>query len=156
MGRPLKIAYCAVLGVLAVSALGLAYVHLHHSTPGGSAELHGALATTTSIHQTTTTVALPAALQPGAETAATALVSSWSTGNRATALSVATPTAVNMLFAAHYTSGQAIDRGCSTAFIPIKCTFGPPAGASPTDPIYELSVSQALGGWYVSGVRIEN
>jgi hypothetical protein len=101
-------------------------------------------------------VALPAALQPGAEAAATALVSNWSTGNKAAALTVATPAAVTDLFAVPYTSGLAIDRGCSTTFMPIVCTFGPPGGASPNDPIYEIDVTKAAGGWYVSSVKIEN
>jgi hypothetical protein len=105
---------------------------------------------------TTTTLALPTALQAGAEAAATALVSSWSTGNKAIALTVATPTAVADLFASTYTNGLAIDRGCSTTFMPIVCTFGPPGGASPTDPIYEIDVTKAAGGWYVSAVKVEN
>jgi hypothetical protein len=36
------------------------------------------------------------------------------------------------------------------------CTYGPPGGASPTDPIYQIKVSQVQGGWYVSSVVIEN
>jgi hypothetical protein len=71
-------------------------------------------------------------------------------------LSVATPSAVVMLFGATYASGMAIDRGCSTSAPPVVCTFGPPGGASPTDPIYEVYVSQAPGGWYVSTVKVEN
>ena len=112
--------------------------------------------TTTSAPHASTTLAVPTALKPGAEAAATALVSSWQTGNRAVALSVATPAAVTALFARTYANGLAQDRGCSTSFSPIVCTFGPPGGASPTDPIYEVYVSQAPGGWYVSSVRVEN
>jgi hypothetical protein len=99
---------------------------------------------------------LPTALQPGAEKAATALISNWATQNRAGALSVATPTAVTTLFATPYATGLAEDRGCSSSFVPIVCTFGPPGGAAPTDPIYQVSVSQAPGGWYVSSVKVEN
>jgi hypothetical protein len=84
------------------------------------------------------------------------LISSWASGNHAEALSVATAPAVATLFAGHYTRGLVIDRGCSVAFSPIVCTYGPPGGAAPTDPIYEISVTQAPGGWYVSSARINN
>jgi hypothetical protein len=69
---------------------------------------------------------------------------------------VATPAAVATLFNVPYASGLAIDRGCSTSFSPVVCTFGPPGGASPTDPIYQIMVSQVTGGWYVSSVKIEH
>ena len=42
------------------------------------------------------------------------------------------------------------------AFSPIVCTYGPPGGAAPSDPIYEIDAVQALGGWYVSSVTINN
>ena len=93
-------------------------------------------------------------VETDAGSAATALVSSWSTGNRATALTVATPEAVATLFAVPYSSGLAEDRGCSSTFVPIVCTFGPPGGANPNDPIYQIYVSQAAGGWYVSSVKV--
>jgi hypothetical protein len=160
MSRPLKIAYAIVLGVLAVSVLGLAYVHLLHH-PGDGHPTAVALparahVTTTSPHVTTTTTTLPTTLSPSAEAAATALVSSWSTNNRSAALTVATPSAVGTLFSASYASGLAIARGCSTSFSPVVCTYGPPGGASPTDAIYQIKVSQVTGGWYVSSVVIEN
>ena len=155
MSRPLKIAYAIVLGVLAVSLLGLAYVHLlDHS--GERHSTRAAPTTTTTLHVTSTTQAVPTTLSPSAEAAAAALVSNWSTNNRSAALAGAIPTAVATLFAAHYASGLAEDRGCSTSFTPIVCTFGPPGGASPTDPIYEIMVSQVKGGWFVSSVKIEN
>lgn len=162
LGRPLKIAYAIVLGVLAVSLLGLVYVHLLHHSDNAHSTLQAAPpttsahVTTTSAHATTTTTALPATLGPSAVAAASALVSAWSTNNRSAALEVATPTSVTTLFGVPYTSGLAIDRGCSTSFSPIVCTYGPPGGASPTDPIYQIMVSQAQGGWYVSSVKIEN
>jgi hypothetical protein len=157
LSRPRKIAYIVVCAALALSVLGLAYVHLR-PTGSGNAARAAAPTTTSSAPRTTTTttIALPSALQAEAEAAATALVSSWSTGNKATALTVATPTAVAALFASKYTSGLATDRGCSTAFTPIVCTFGPPGGASPTDPIYQIDVTKAAGGWYVSAVKIQN
>ena len=154
-GRTVKLAYIAVFALLALSALCLLYVHVKPSG-GHPAHAVGPTTTTSAPATTTTTAALPTALKPGAEDAATALVSIWAAGNRAAALAVATPAAVTALFATPYTSGLAIDRGCSTSFSPIVCTFGPPGGASPTDPIYEIDVTQATGGWYVSSVRTEN
>ena len=157
MSHPLKVAYGVVLGVLALSALGVLYVHLHHSD--GARPTRAAAPITTSTSQpakTPSTVVLPSTLSPSAEVAADDLVTSWSMNNRLGALAVATPTAATTLFSATYASGMAISRGCSTSFSPIVCTFGPPGGASPTDPIFQIRVSQVAGGWYVSSVRIEN
>jgi len=112
--------------------------------------------TTSPPPPTTTTVAVPGSPQPSAEGAATSLVSAWATGNNARALTVATPDAVATLFAVPYRSGFAIDRGCTSAFLPLICTFGPPGGGPVNAAIYQLSVSQAPGGWYVSSVRIES
>jgi hypothetical protein len=98
---------------------------------------------------------LPNAPQANASDAASALVAAWAAGNRTTALSVATPSAVTTLFAAPYVAGLATDRGCTTDFPPLVCTFGPPGGGSTNDPIYEISVSQATNGWYVSSVQID-
>ena len=157
MSRAMKIAYCVVCGVLALSALGVLFVHLHHSD--GTDPVRAVPPTTTTTSQPAkkpSTVVLPSRLSPTAEVAADDLVTSWSMNNRLGALAVATPTAATTMFSATYTSGLAISRGCSTSFSPIVCTFGPPGGASPTDPIYEIRVTQAAGGWYVSSVRIEN
>jgi hypothetical protein len=159
LSRPRKVAYVVVFAALVLSALGLAYVHLRPSETGPSTPAAGATTTTASrtgpSTSSTTTVALPTALSSSADAAATALVSSWSAGNKATALTVATPTAVATLFAAPYKSGLAIARGCSTDFSPIVCTFGPPGGASPSDAIYQVLASQTAGGWYVTSVRIQ-
>jgi hypothetical protein len=157
LSKPRKIAYVVVFTALGLSVLGLAYVHLIH-TSGNPQASSTVSTTTTSVGEskTTTTAGLPSALQPSPTTAASALVSSWAGGNRAVALSVATPSAVDTLFGATYASGMAIDRGCSTSAPPVVCTFGPPGGASPTDPIYEVYVSQAPSGWYVSTVKVEN
>jgi hypothetical protein len=154
--HPLKIAYGIVFVLLALSALGLIYVHLHDTGGRELTRSEGATTPSSARPTTTTTLALPTVLQTAPEAAATALVSSWSTGNKAAAITVATSAAVTTLFAAPYTSGLVVDRGCSTTFMPIVCTFGPPGGASPTDPIYEIMVSQVEGGWYVSSVKIEN
>ena len=156
IGRPLKIAFGIVFGLLAVSALGFLIVHLPHSANSSPERAAINTSTTAPAHDsTTTTLALPTAPKPSAEAAAETLVTGWSTGNRLVALSVATPAAATTLFAAPYASGLAIDRGCSTSFTPIVCTFGPPGGASPNDPIYEVFVNHSSGGWYVSSVKIE-
>ena len=156
MSGQLKIAYAIVCGLLAVSVLGLAYVHLLHHSGGQPSALAARTTTTTLAHGTTTTAVLPTTLSPSVDAAATALVSSWSTNNRSAALTVATPTAVATLFSASYASALAIARGCSTSFLPIVCVYGPPGGASPTDPLYKIKVSQVAGGWYVSSVDIES
>jgi hypothetical protein len=102
-----------------------------------------------------TTAWKPAAPQASPDAAAASLVDAWAAGNRATARAVATPGAVSSLFAVPYPGpGLAMSRGCSTAFPPVKCTYGPPGGASPNDAIYELSVSRTSGGWYVSAVQV--
>lgn len=97
----------------------------------------------------------PTAPQATPDAAAAILVNAWADGNRTTAASVATPEAVATLFAVPYPGpGLAIPRGCSTAFPPVVCTYGPPGGASPSDAIYEISVSHIAAGWYVSSVQV--
>jgi hypothetical protein len=155
LSRPLKIAYAVVLGLLALSVAGVVLVHVAHRGSPTVTQAASVTTTTTTVVTTTTTV-LPTALSSSAQAAATALVSSWSVNNRTVALTVATPASVNVLFGVPYTSGQAIARGCSTSFTPIVCTYGPPGGASPSDPIYQIRVSQTNGGWYVSSVKKEN
>ncbi len=155
LSRPLKIAYAVVLGLLALSVVGVVLVHVVHRSDVKVTQAASVTTTTTTV-ATTTTTALPTALSSSAQAAATALISSWSSNNRTVALTVATPAAVNILFGVPYTSGQALSRGCSTSFTPIVCTYGPPGGSSPSDPIYQIKVSQANGGWYVSSVTKEN
>jgi hypothetical protein len=155
MSRHLKIAYAGVLGLLAISVVGVVLIHVAHQSNAPVAPV-AAATTTTTTNATTTTAAPPTSLSPSAAAAAAALISSWSKNDQAAALTVATPAAVSTLFGSPYTSGQAIDRGCSTSFTPIVCTYGPPGGASPTDPIYQVMVSQTDGGWYVSSVKKEN
>ena len=161
LSRSRRVAYVVVFASLVLSVLGFALVHLHHTTTGPANALSSSApkttrTTTSTAQRSTTTTPLPLALKPNAEAAATALVQSWATGNRLAALTVATPAAASALFSNPYSSGEAIDRGCSTSFSPIICTFGPPGGASPTDPIYQISVTQAPGGWYVSSIKTEN
>jgi hypothetical protein len=105
------------------------------------------------IAPTTSTTLVPPAPQPTPDQAADQLVASWAAGDRAGAGAVATPAAVDQLFATPYPGpGLAIPRGCSAAFPPIVCTYGPPGGASPSDSIYQLYVSSSTKGWYVSSV----
>ena len=111
--------------------------------------------TTTIAVPTTAAPVIPPAPQPSPDAAANALVGYWASGNRATALRVATPQAVATLFAVKYPDGLAINRGCSSAFPPIICTFGAPGGGPVNAPIYQLLESQAPGGWYVSSVEIQ-
>ncbi|MGH9029948.1 MAG: DUF2510 domain-containing protein [Acidimicrobiales bacterium] len=114
------------------------------------------VSTTTVPALTTTTVPVPPAPQPTADTAANALVTNWASGDKAVALRVATPPAVDTLFAVAYPSGLAINRGCSDSSPPVTCTFGPPGGDNPADAIYSLLVARAPDGdWYVSSVQIE-
>jgi hypothetical protein len=103
----------------------------------------------------TSTTLLPPAPQPSPDQAAAQMIGSWAAGDRAGAAAVATPTAVDQLFAAPYPgAGLAIPRGCSAAFTPIVCTYGPPGGGSASDSIYQLSVAQSPKGWYVSSVTV--
>jgi hypothetical protein len=111
---------------------------------------------TTVLVPTTTAAVVPPAPQPTAETAANALVANWASGNRAVALRVATPDAVATLFAVPYPRGLAFDRGCTSAFPPIVCTYGPPAGGPTNAAIYQLYATQAPAGWYIGRVQIES
>jgi hypothetical protein len=158
VSKPAKVVYVVVVTAMAVSALALAVVHLsaHSKSTRRLATATTSSTATPSTEVPTTTIPLPAALQPTAPVAAADFISSWASGNQAAARSVATAPAVATLFAGHYTRGLVIDRGCSVAFAPIVCTYGPPGGAAPTDPIYEIYVSLARGGWYVSSAKINN
>jgi hypothetical protein len=159
LSRAARVAYALVLAAMAASGVALLVTHLG-GTKGAPAAAGSTTTTTKSTTTTTavstTTASVPSAPQPSAAVAAAALISSWAAGNRAEALTVATASAVTTLFAGHYTSGLAIDRGCSDAFSPIVCDYGPPGGAAPTDPIYEIDVVHAPTGWYVTSVTINN
>ena len=100
----------------------------------------------------------PRRLSPSADAAATApgleLVDEQSFSQ---ALTVATPTAVATLFTVPYASGL----GASTAEVARRshrsyARSDHPGVASPSSPIYEITVSQVEGGWYVSSVKVEN
>jgi hypothetical protein len=160
--------------VLAAAVLGATVAGC--SSPNASAPT--TLPTTTVVQSTTTTAAatttaptapttaptapttaapvIPVAPQPSAEAAADSLVSSWASGNRAKALRVATSQAVATLFAVAYPGDLAGSRGCTSAFPPIICTYGPPGGGNSNDPIYQVYISQTGADWYVSSVLIES
>ncbi|MDR3650977.1 MAG: hypothetical protein P4L20_17960 [Acidimicrobiales bacterium] len=109
------------------------------------------------VPTTTAPPAVPPAPQPSAEDAANALVGYWASGNRAAAMRVATAPAVATLFGVAYPNGLAVNRGCSSSFSPIVCTYGAPAGGPVNAPIYQLDEVQApSGGWYVNTVQIES
>jgi hypothetical protein len=123
------------------------------TAPTSTAPATTAPGTTAPTTAPATTAAIPVAPQPSAEAAAAALVSGWATGNRAVALSVSTPSAVATLFAVPYPSGNAVFRGCSDAFPPLVCSYGPPALGSGA--LYQVYVSPVGADWYVSSVVIE-
>jgi hypothetical protein len=155
LGTPTKVAYGLILAVMVVSGIAIAVDHLS----GKSSHIPSSTDPSTSVVNSATSTTVqdtPVDLSPSAASSAAALVSSWAAGDRTTALTVATQNAVTTIFSVPYPTGLAIDRGCSVAFSPIVCTYGPPGGASPSDRIFEIDVSQAPHGWYVSAVRIEN
>jgi hypothetical protein len=164
LSRPAKFAYAGILTAMAVSAVALAILHLDKGptqSRGSSTTSERSTSTsssdsTSSTDLPTTTLTPPSSPQPTAAVAAADLISSWASDNRAEALTVATTSAVADLFAAHYSAGLVIDRGCSDAFQPIVCTYGPPGGSAPTDQIYEIYVTQSARGWYVSSVAVDN
>lgn len=163
-----RIAAAVVLGACGMAVLGVALGAGSPSSagPASARQTTGSTAppttttttpttTTTTPPTTTTTQAAPSAPRSTADQAATALVQAWAAGNQAQALTVATPAAVATIFANHYQSGFAIDRGCNLAS-PATCAFGPPGGASPADPLYSITVDKTpAGAWYVSNVQIE-
>ena len=159
LSRTARVAYTLVLAAMAASGVALLATHLgggkgHPSASASTTTTATSTVTTTAVP--TTTAPVPSAPKPTAALAAASLISSWAAGNRAAALTVGTAPAVAQLFAGHYASGLVITRGCSDAFSPIVCTYGPPGGAAPTDPIYEIDVVQAPAGWYVTSVTINN
>ncbi len=113
--------------------------------------------TTTTRPPTTTTVAIPEEPEAAGADAAATLVDAWAEDDRQQALAVATPEAVATLFAVAYPNGLANSRGCSDPPVPpVVCSYGPPGGSAPTDPLYEIYVSRTAKGWYVSSVEIDN
>ena len=115
-------------------------------------------ATTSIVPPTTrsvpkTTVSVPTHLQTTPDAAAAALISAWSTGNRATASTGATPSAVAALFAQPYPGNFIQARGCTAASDnPGTCTYANRQSGS----LYEIGVTKAGPGWYVSSVTVES
>jgi hypothetical protein len=105
---------------------------------------------------TTTTSAVPSSPQPSGDVAAADLIADWKAGDRASALHVATAAAVASLFDTPYAGQTVIGRGCQDVqFPPVICSYGPEGGASASASLYQLTVTQAPDGWYVSSVSIE-
>jgi hypothetical protein len=112
--------------------------------------------TTTVPASTTTTSAVPSSPQSSGDVAAADLIADWKAGDQASALHVASAAAVATLFATPYAGQTVIGRGCQDAqFPPVICSYGPEGGASASDSLYQLTVTQAPNGWYVSAVTIE-
>lgn len=115
-------------------------------------------AVTTSAPPTTrpvpsTTVYTPTRLQTTPDAAAAALISAWSTGNRAGAAAGAAPAAVASLFAQPYPGGFLQARGCTAASDnPGTCTYANRQSGG----LYEIGVTQVAAGWYVSSVTVES
>ena len=98
---------------------------------------------------------MPSSPQTSDQAAAEALIAAWAGGNKPAALAVATPSAVDSLFAFPYPAGNAVFRGCTVSFPPLVCTFGAPGGGDPNAAIIEVSVTQIPSGWYDSAVVVE-
>jgi hypothetical protein len=106
---------------------------------------------TTEAPTTPTTSWSPTAPQSSADAAAARLVSAWASGNRGSALAVASPSSVDALFAIQYPTGYLQSRGCTVGANPATCTYR----NTKTEGIYEIGVTSGSGGWYVSSVTPE-
>jgi hypothetical protein len=108
---------------------------------------------TTAHPTTTTTTYAPTAPQSSPDGAAAQLVAAWRMGDRAGARTDANAPAVTALFSIPYPAGELQDRGCTDPSVsPGTCTYRNLA----TDGIYEISVTKAPSGWYVSSVTYED
>jgi hypothetical protein len=111
---------------------------------------------TTTLPPATSTTTLPRYPQSNAYTASAAFMGAWERGDRAAAIDVASSAAVATLFAHRYNGEVLNDRGCSAPGPnPVICSWGPYALASPTNPLYEVTLRPEGSGWYVSGVKEE-
>ena len=77
----------------------------------------------------------------------------WMSGDRQESASVATASAVGALFATPYEHQPLNDRGCTDAFPPLVCTWGPYAYGHGS--IYQIQISPDGNRWYVSAVTVE-
>jgi hypothetical protein len=139
----------AVLGIVAESLLAAC----GSSKPNGSAPTTASTAPTTSpATAPPTTVWVPSAPQSTPDGAAARLVSAWATGSQAAAASIAPPAVVSTLFAQPYPTGYLQARGCTQGANPGTCTYR----NTRTNGIYEIEVTDAASGWYVSAVTPES
>ena len=112
--------------------------------------------TTTTLPPATTTTTLPRDPQSNAYAASAAFMGAWEQGDRVAAMAVASSTAVATLFAHRYDGEVLNDRGCSAPGPnPVICSWGPYALASPTNPLYEVTLRPEGSGWYVNAVKEE-
>lgn len=138
----------------AISLLGACGSSADHptSTPTTAAPTTSA-PPTTPAPTTTTTTAVPPDPQSSPQNASAAFIDAWEAGDRTAAAKVATATAVATLFAARYGGEVLNDRECSVPGVnAVVCSWGPYAEASPTNPLYEVTVSPHGADWYVSSV----
>jgi hypothetical protein len=110
---------------------------------------------TTTAPTPTTVVARPTSREATPGAASGALIADWEAGKRSAAATVATAPAVAALFATAYKGEPLNNRGCSSSF-QIVCSWGPYAGASSADALYEIAVAGAGRSWYVSSVVVES
>lgn len=136
--------------LLAASALTVLTAGCASSHPSGAPAT--SISTVTTVASTTTTAWAPTAAQPSPDAAASHLISAWSTNNRSAAAAVASPQAVQTLFAQPYPVGYLQARGCTSGASPATCTYR----NTKTDGIYEIGVSSGASGWYVSSVTPES
>ncbi len=125
------------------------------TTAPASATTAPAAPSTTAAPATTTTVdssTPPPDPQPSASQASAVFMDGWMAGDRARSATVATPAALATLYATAYAGQPLNDRGCTDAFPPIVCTWGPYAGGSGA--IYQVQLTQQGSDWYVSGVTV--
>ncbi len=104
---------------------------------------------------TTTTAPRPSAPRRSPAAASGALIAAWEAGRRSAAASVATGAAVATLFTTPYAGEPLNNRGCSSSR-PSVCSWGPYAGASPADALYQVTVEADGPSWYVSSVVVEH
>ncbi|HEX6395494.1 MAG TPA: hypothetical protein VFZ97_18820 [Acidimicrobiales bacterium] len=137
--------------VLAFSAVLALAAGCGSSRGSGAPATSSTTATTLAPATTTTTSWAPTAAQPTPDAAAAHLVSAWATNNRTAGIAIASPSAVDALFAQPYPAGYLQSRGCTSGANPATCTYR----NTRTDGIYEIGVTSGPGGWYVSSVTPE-
>jgi hypothetical protein len=135
-----------VLSPLAAACSGGSTPAATSSTTSTSSATSVPTSTTTTLVATTTTLPLHPAGSP--IDATRALLAAWKAGDRAAASAVATPPAVESLFAAD--PGSVQDRGCNQPppDTPVLCVYRTGAGE------LQLRASPVPGGWVVDQVLL--